>query len=106
MAAFQTDLSQTDNRIVAGYNVVSGWAVAAVIVGILSATALINPLLWLVPAVGIGIAVIAMWRISRSRGELTGWNMALLGLLLSLMFGAAGPGRTISRRIWLPSSAE
>ena len=101
-----TDHSEAGDPIVEGYSTISGWAVAAVIVGVLSATALVSPLLWLVPAVGIGIALAAMWRINRSRGDLIGWNMALLGLLLSLMFIVAGPVRTVSRQIWLRARAE
>ncbi len=88
------------------YHAVSGWAVTSLVVGLLSVAAFLGPLVWFVPALGIGLAIFAMRRIRTSGGELTGWNIALLGLLLSLLFGIAGPVRTLSRHYWLQVRAE
>ncbi len=88
------------------YHAISGWAIAALVVGILSAAALIGPLMWSIPALGICLAIVAMWRVSASGGELTGWNLALFGLILSLLFGSAGPAKTITRHYWLQVRAE
>jgi hypothetical protein len=51
------------------------------------------------------VAMVAMRRI-RSSEDLVGWNIAFLGLLLAILFGIAGPARTISRQHYLASRAE
>ncbi len=106
MTALPVDSSAAEERTRVEYHAVSGWAIAAVIIGFLSAAALIGPLLWFIPVLGVCLSVFAMWRISTSGGELIGWNIALLGLILSILFGAAGPARTVSRHWWLQTRAE
>jgi hypothetical protein len=88
------------------YHAVSGWAIAAFVLGLLSISALAAPLLWTVPVTSAACAGIAMWTIARSRGELIGWNLALLGLVLALMFGVAATTRSLTRWIWLKQRAE
>jgi hypothetical protein len=88
------------------YRGLSGWAVAALVLGLLSPTAILTPLLWLVPVIGIVVALVAMRNIKMAQGQKTGWYVALLGMLLSIFFGAAGPARAISRNIWLETRAQ
>jgi hypothetical protein len=106
MTALHANSSAAEEQTRINYHAVSGWAVAAVIVGLLSATALLGPLVWFIPALGVCLALYAMRRISTSGGELTGWNLALLGLLMSILFGVAGPARTMSRHFWIQTRAE
>jgi hypothetical protein len=88
------------------YRSVSGWAVAALMLGLLSPAAIVAPILWLIPAIGLVAAIIAMWSISAAQGQKSGWYLALLGLLLAIFFGVAGPARAITRNIWLETRAE
>jgi hypothetical protein len=87
------------------YRAVSGLAVLALALGVLSAAAMVGPVLWSIPILAAIVALIAMRRI-RSSEDLVGWNIAFLGLLLALLFGVAGPARTISRHHYLASRAE
>jgi len=88
------------------YRVVSGWALAALVLGLLSPAAIVAPILWLVPAMGLAAALIAMWSITTAQGQKSGWYLAILGLLLAIFFGVAGPARAITRNLWLETRAE
>ncbi len=89
----------------APYRAVSGLAVLALVLGILSAAAVVGPILWFIPLLAVIMALVAMRRIHVSQ-DLAGWNVAFLGLLLALLFGIAAPARTVSRQYWLSSRAE
>src|SRR5262245_18173304 len=102
----QTELSPQIDRYVVEYHRVSGWAIVSVAFGLLSAAALVGPILWILPAAGIAVSLIALWRISASQGQLSGYGVALLGLILAIFFGAAGPARTISHSLWLETRAQ
>jgi hypothetical protein len=88
------------------YRVISGWAVAALVLGLLSPAAIVAPILWLIPAMGFVAALIAMRSITAAQGQKSGWYLALLGLMLAIFFGAAGPARAITRNLWLETRAE
>ena len=88
------------------YRTISGWSVAALLLGILSGAAVVGPILWLIPVFGVAVSWIALAKIKRSEGQLSGWGVAVLGLLLAIFFGAAGPARAITRHVWLESRAE
>ena len=66
------------------YRAVSGLAVLALALGVLSAAAMVGPVLWSIPILAAIVALIAMRRI-RSSEDLVGWNIAFLGLLYMLM---------------------
>ena len=107
MSAPLTDShSQAADGDAARYHAVSKWAVAALLLGLLSPLALVGPVLWLVPLLGIVIALSAMRKISTSAGELVGWNLAFLGLLLAILFGVAAPVHTLTRHHWIEIRAE
>jgi hypothetical protein len=91
---------------VAEYRPVSGWALAALFVGLLSFVALFHPLLWSVPMAGAVVSLIALRRISRSDVPLIGRRAALIGLAFSLLYGVAAATRVASRDYWLRSRAE
>src|SRR5262245_11838169 len=88
------------------YRSLSGWAMAALVLGLLSPAAIVAPILWLIPAMGFVAALIAMWSIAAAQGQKSGWYLAVLGLLLAIFFGVAGPARAITRNIWLQTRAE
>lgn len=83
-----------------GYRAVSGLAVAALVLGGLSSLALVSPLLWALPLLGVGLAVAALADVSREGAEKAGRAAALAGLALSVGFGAqAVTARFVARRI-------
>lgn len=88
------------------YRAVSGWSVAALLLGLGSVAAFGGPLLWVVPLAGVVAALVAMHKIGNSPGELIGRNVALLGLLLAMLFGVAAVTRTYSRQHWLERRGE
>jgi len=72
------------------YRPVSGLAVAATVLGVLSAAAFLGPALWFVPVVGAVIALLGIRATSQPGVELIGRGAATLGLALSVGLGAAG----------------
>lgn len=84
----------------AEYRSVSGIAVAGLVFGTLSLGAMVDPLAWILPTVGIGFSATALVRIAGSDGSLIGRKAALVGLALSVTFGTAGPVEWFCSR-WL-----
>jgi hypothetical protein len=73
---------------VSGYRPVSSLAVAALIVGCVSALALVSPVFWVVPLVGAALALVAVRDVTRSGVAKAGGLAAVAGLALSLGFGS------------------
>lgn len=94
-----------DERERAQYHAISGLALAALALGVLSVAAIFGPILWFIPVLAAVCALVAMRRITLSQGELTGWHVALLALLLAVFFGVAGPAHTVTRRVWIDKRA-
>lgn len=82
------------------YQAVCGLAVAALVLGLLSASALIHPALWLVPAAAVLLGAAALGRIARNAPALVGRKAAAAGLLLAVLFGTAAPTEWAFHR-WL-----
>ncbi len=78
------------------YRAVSKLAVAAMVVGLLAPMALIAPILWAVPVLGIAMAIVALKRLSDSSSELVGRTAALAGLALSITLLVVAPVRQAS----------
>jgi hypothetical protein len=76
---------------IAEYRALSVSAVVGLIFGLLAPTALIGPLLWGVPLLGVLISAVALRRIARDAPLLVGRKAALAGLMLSILFAAAAP---------------
>jgi hypothetical protein len=82
------------------YRPVSKVAVAAVGVGLLSSLALTTPVLWILPLLGIAVAIVGLADVTRSGAEKAGRAAALVGLALSVGFGAqAVTAAVVSRTI-------
>ncbi len=70
------------------YVAINAPAVLAVIIGLASALAVLEPILLIVPIAGVICAAVALYQIGKSAGTQTGRGLAILGLLLSLGFAA------------------
>ncbi len=80
-------LSDTQDADMARYHPLSSLAVAGLVLGLLSALAMLGPLLWIIPAAGAVTSGVALWRIGRPAALMAGRRLAQCGLLLSIMFG-------------------
>jgi hypothetical protein len=82
------------------YRPVSRLAVAAAVAGVLSSLALTSPLLWILPLVGVALAVAGLTDVARSGAEKAGRAAALVGLALSVGFGAQAVTTSVVSR-WI-----
>ncbi|MGD0897754.1 MAG: hypothetical protein ABR915_07940 [Thermoguttaceae bacterium] len=73
------------------YRAMSGLAVAGLLTGLASAVAMMGPLGWIVPAVGLACNGLALARIAHAGPALIGRKAALTGLFLSALFATAAP---------------
>jgi hypothetical protein len=81
-------------------------AIGALLLGLAAPLALVNPLLWCVPAAAVIFSLIALRAINAEGSSLTGRNLALVGLALALVFGLWAPSRHYSRQWRLYSQAH
>src|SRR5690606_17644014 len=79
------------------YTSLSSLAVGAFLLGLGSLVALLTPLLVVIPFAGVIVSLFALVRISRSAGALSGRNLAMAGLALSVICGVASPLRVTMR---------
>jgi hypothetical protein len=93
-------LTDRDNASIAQYRPLSGLAVAALIVALAAPLALLSPLLWVLPALGIVLSAAALWRIARGGSAMIGRKAAMFGLALSVVMAAAAPADALAYR-WL-----
>jgi hypothetical protein len=77
--------SQTDQG---EYLPISGLAVAAACVGVVSAAAVVSPLFLVVPLIGVGLSAMALADVARVEVPKAGRWAALTGLALAVGFGA------------------
>jgi hypothetical protein len=98
--------SEEQDADVAEYRSLSGAAIGGLILGLLSPTALVDPVVWCVPFAGILVNVYALWRIRRNPTELTGRKAALWGLWLSVCFAAAAPADLLCYRYRICQEAK
>lgn len=100
------------------YRPVSSLAVAAAAVGCAAALAIVSPMFWLVPIVGVALSWAALAEVTRPAAMKVGRLAALAGLALSLGFGtqavtAAAAAEWLARsraeaatRFWLETIAS
>ncbi len=75
----------------AAYRALAPQAVAGLIFGLLAPLALIDTLLWIMPALGLFFSCWAIRRIKNNASALTGRGMAMAGLTISLLIAVAAP---------------
>lgn len=81
------------------YRTFSGLAAASLVLGVLS---LVTPFHWslgIIPAAGIVLGCLALWRISKAPEELTGGGVALTGIGLSMALWVASCAWMIFRSL-------
>ena len=83
----QDGLAPADGQSDEDYRALSLSALASLAIGLLSPLALVAPFLYVVPAVGVAISLVALWKIAHASGDLIGRSAAVTGLLLSITFG-------------------
>ena len=88
------------------YHAISPAAVGSLILGLLSPVVLAGMLLWVIPAIGIGLALLALRSIRRSGGALTGRGVALTGLFLCTLFATAAPVQVLYAKHSLAQAAR
>lgn len=76
----------------------SVWALVALLAGLVSAVAMISPLLWSVAGAALVLCVVVKIYLSHQRGNLGGSQLATIGLALSLIFVTAAPARQFLRQ--------
>lgn len=101
-AADEFDADEFD----ADYRSLSGSAVVALLVGLLSPVALLAPMLVVVPLVAIAVAAVALRSLAANREVLTGRPLALTGLALAVASLAMTTTRDAVRHRLLSAQAE
>lgn len=85
------------------YRTLSVAAVASLILGLISIPAVLVPTLLVIPAVGTGLGIFAVWTVTTRPDEFTGRRLAVTGLGLSaLMFVGGTAGHWYFDRIEVP----
>ena len=87
------------------YQSMERWAILGLVLGLLSAAAMIAPMLWLLPLMGVLVSAVALRRI-RLDSERSGRAAALLGLGLSVFFGVLPLARTATAWVILSDQAR
>jgi len=87
----------------AQYRVVSPFAVVALLLGLSSFLALLQPLLVILPLLGIAASLIALRIIAADPSSRAGRTVALAALALAVAFAAATPAKNVSRN-WIVKS--
>ena len=98
-----TDAGDTE---VAQYQSFSSLAVVGLIFGLLSVFALVDPMAWVLPLLGLLLGGLALRRIAKNSPALVGRKVAIVGLVLSLLFGGAAMGEWCAHRWLLRSQAR
>ncbi|MFM9197169.1 MAG: hypothetical protein ACKOWG_15775, partial [Planctomycetia bacterium] len=99
-----TDMETTGETT--GYRPVSRLAVAAAVAGVVASLALTTPLLWILPLVGVAIAVAALADVARPGAEKAGRAAALVGLALSVGFGTQAVTMPLVSRLVMESRTK
>lgn len=99
-------LSESGDAEIAQYHPLSKMAVAALALGLFSPLAVLEPVLFLIPLVGIVAGVAALMLIARNTPALLGRKVALAGLILSVGFGTAAPAHWLTYRELLRREAR
>jgi hypothetical protein len=97
---FQQGLSTTESEGLQRYRSLSGLAVLALLLGLLSVTALAHPAAWIIPLAAVVCGLIAGRRIATRSDTLMGASLANLGLILGLFFLSWAPVSFFTDR-WL-----
>ena len=90
----------------AAYRTLAGQAVVGLICGLLAPFAMVDPMLWAIPALGVIFSWWALRRIKNNAPAMAGRKMALTGLALSLLFLATAPADRLVYRHMVRNEAR
>ena len=82
MRAFE-DVQRSEEQ----YHPLNLIAVVSLVAGLLSCLALVHPILYALPVLAAALSLMAIWRIRAAAGEVSGHNLAVVGLALACLFG-------------------
>ena len=88
------------------YRSVSRLAVCAFLLGLASPLALVHPLTWTIPWIGVLVALQAIRQISRPNSLVSGRPIALVGLVLSVLLSGWAPAKYFVERSLLTRQAR
>ena len=88
------------------YRSPSGWAIAALALGLCSPVAMVGPLGWIVPAAAVVVGTVAIVRLGVPEQVKIGRRAALAGLSLGLVFIAAAPVALVTSQWCLEAEAH
>jgi hypothetical protein len=84
----QAEFSSNEIDTLEAYHPVNRVAIASLVTGLASAAALLNPLLWGLPAVAVVLALFALFQIRKSNGEQRGAVLAKVGFGVAMFFAS------------------
>ena len=90
-------MTWNESRDAEAYQHISKLALFALLAALVSLSAFSSPALWLVPPLGVVIALAAMFRVGRNE-QLAGMRIAGLGLLISSFALTAAPTLHLTKR--------
>lgn len=99
-------MTESQDQELAQYRTLSGQAVVGLLFGLASPLALVDPLLWAIPVVGIFLNLWALRIIKREPTVLAGRKRALCGLFLSLAMVGAVPASIYASRVLIQQQAQ
>lgn len=99
-------LGESQDLELAHYRVLTGQVVVGFIFGLLSPAALLDPMLWFLPPLGLFFCVWALRRIKTNPSAMAGRKRALFGLTLSLISLVAAPTEWYAYRYILQQQAR
>lgn len=99
-------LSSDEQTELGQYRSISRLAIAALFAGLASALAMAHPVLWSLPPLAAVLSVLAVRHVARHESVLTGHWMAVVGLVLALVCGAASISRVVAARRIVRAQAQ
>jgi hypothetical protein len=105
-ATMQPGFSEPESDNLTRYRPMSRAAVASLVLGVLSISAVASPVMWWLPAAGVVLAVIALNIIAANRGEVLGRKTAIMGLAMGLLFGTWGVTKFLTLQSYLYQHAR
>lgn len=99
-------ITDSQDAVLAEYRPIAAQAVLGLLFGLISPLAMIDVMLWLIPALGLLFSWLALRRIKKAGSEIGGRKMALCGLTLSVLFLAAAPSDWLAYRRMVAEEAR
>ena len=101
----QVTVKGIEDRFEEDYQAISAFCIVSLILGLLSFSGFVSPLLWSLPMIGIVVSIIAILRVRRDH-RLMGATAAYIGMTVSCFVLASAPVRHFSRQQALYSQAR